>query len=236
MKGSTHAVAGMAVAVGGAWAATRLWGEVGAGWFGLARHAPDPNADLLQQLGGALPPIPALVALLMVGWVGGQFPDLDLEHTTISHSGRYAGRMATGLLGRRGAGGVVRLLLLPFFWLLDQVTQVTSHVCGALLGGHRGGFHSVLAGLVCGAGASGISFLLGHSWAWGVVFGLAFLSHLILDSLNPTGIMWGWPLNQRYLHLLGKGVRIMSDDTGVNVVLQVGLLACIAGALWQLVA
>lgn len=60
--------------------------------------------------------------------------------------------------------------------------------------GHRGFIHSPILGIV-------LTILLAlaktPTWVW-TGFGLGFLSHLMLDTLNPTGIPWLWPMKKKF--------------------------------------
>lgn len=64
--------------------------------------------------------------------------------------------------------------------------------------GHRGFIHSPL---LCAAITLLLYLLHCPMWLW-VGFGLGFLSHLVLDTLNPSGIPWLWPCKKRF-HVLG---------------------------------
>ncbi|ACX51854.1 membrane-bound metal-dependent hydrolase [Ammonifex degensii KC4] len=73
-----------------------------------------------------------------------------------------------------------------------------------LLAGHRGAMHSLLAALA-------VSAVLG-SLLRGLVPGAfllvlaGYLSHLLLDTLNPAGVPWLWPLKVRVgVPLVGVG-------------------------------
>ncbi len=50
---------------------------------------------------------------------------------------------------------------------------------------------------------------------------LGILSHLALDTLNPTGIMWAWPLCSKKLHI----TKIKTGSMGERVVMVFLLLA-----------
>jgi inner membrane protein len=64
--------------------------------------------------------------------------------------------------------------------------------------GHRRLFHSLLAAALF----AGVAFLAQQRFHWPLWVVLAvlvgFVSHLALDTLNPAGVPWLWPLN---LHL-----------------------------------
>jgi inner membrane protein len=56
--------------------------------------------------------------------------------------------------------------------------------------GHRGVFHSLLAALVFSATLS--LFPLLESYFWPLFYG--YVSHLLMDALNPEGVPLFWPL------------------------------------------
>lgn len=59
--------------------------------------------------------------------------------------------------------------------------------------GHRGATHSLLFAFIW----LGLLSVLGlwQSVVWGLFWG--YLSHLILDTLNPSGVPWLWPYKRR---------------------------------------
>ena len=90
--------------------------------------------------------------------------------------------------------------------------------------GHRGWTHSLFgAGLFTG-------ILLLILWYFKVSLFLAFgfflgyLSHLISDSLNPTGVNWFWPKRKRYgIGLIRTGSR-SEDLFAVIIIILTALL------------
>lgn len=72
--------------------------------------------------------------------------------------------------------------------------------------GHRGFIHSPL---LCGAITLVLYLCRCPLWLW-AGFGLGFLSHLALDSLNPSGIPWFWPYKKRF-HLLNIKTNTMPE-------------------------
>ena len=65
---------------------------------------------------------------------------------------------------------------------------------------HRGFCHTPVFILVITALASGVAALAGFPTGWQLVAGClcaGMLSHLALDTLNPMGIMWAWPVRRR---------------------------------------
>lgn len=82
------------------------------------------------------------------------------------------------------------------------VAQATSYAVSGVTR-HRGFIHTpvfILSSVVLLSGAS--VFGLPHGWLLTLALALGMLSHLILDTLNPTGIMWLWPLKKKRWHLL----------------------------------
>ena len=80
--------------------------------------------------------------------------------------------------------------------------KVTSFAVSALTT-HRGVVHTPAFVLLCGVALGAVSFfangLIGPALLLGLIVGM--LSHLALDTLNPSGIMWLWPLSKKRLHL-----------------------------------
>lgn len=79
---------------------------------------------------------------------------------------------------------------------------------------HRGFCHTI----VCGGLLTGILYyfgvLFGQEWikpiAW--AFAAGFLSHLILDTLNPMGIMWLWPFSTYRIHVANIRTSGVSEE------------------------
>jgi inner membrane protein len=67
--------------------------------------------------------------------------------------------------------------------------------------GHRGVLHSLLGlVLVCAALGFALRFWLPPGLVYGVLPAIAagYLSHLLLDALNPGGVPLLWPLKKRF--------------------------------------
>lgn len=64
---------------------------------------------------------------------------------------------------------------------------------------HRGGVHTPAFILLCASLMKSLGFLgvneIAHVFSLGLLAGM--LSHLLLDSFNPSGIMWLWPFTVR---------------------------------------
>ena len=80
----------------------------------------------------------------------------------------------------------------------SKAGRVASSVACALTT-HRGVIHTPVFILLCGAVLGALSFfadgLPGGALIAGLLVGM--LSHLVLDSLNPSGIMWLWPVSRK---------------------------------------
>ena len=71
---------------------------------------------------------------------------------------------------------------------------------------HRGWTHSLIGGFVFTAIVYLISRQYGFNSVYSLLFFFGYLSHLILDSLNPSGVAWFWPKRKRYgINLIGTG-------------------------------
>jgi len=119
-----------------------------------------------------------------------------------------AAGLCTGFLIAAKAGGDISLVVLASAVgaLLPDIDQPRSYIgrkvpvsYGAyLIAGHRGLFHSL-------AGAVGVALVAlvalqkwtpAYSFLW-LSLAAGYLSHLVLDTLNPSGVPWLWPLKQR---------------------------------------
>jgi membrane-bound metal-dependent hydrolase YbcI (DUF457 family) len=58
---------------------------------------------------------------------------------------------------------------------------------------HRGVIHSILALLI----TSLMVLLIANNWYYSLAFAIGFLSHLLLDSLNISGVALFWPISRR---------------------------------------
>lgn len=100
-------------------------------------------------------------------------------------------------------------------------TRITSTILSTLFR-HRGPVHTpiLLAGLVllllpfASTGGGTVGWLL-------LGLGAGMLSHLVLDSLNPHGIMWLWPITKKRFRLL----RISTGSWGERFVMAALSLA-----------
>jgi inner membrane protein len=80
---------------------------------------------------------------------------------------------------------------------IGSVLSPVSHVVGKEFG-HRHAFHSMLAALLFeGLGLLARRYFHWPPWVPEAVF-IGYASHLLLDTLNPSGIPWLWPLKFRF--------------------------------------
>jgi len=75
---------------------------------------------------------------------------------------------------------------------IDVQGSPMSKILYLPLGKHRGFFHTPLALAIFTILFSALSY------SFGIGFFVGYLSHLILDTLNPTGIMWAYPIKRTY--------------------------------------
>ena len=99
-----------------------------------------------------------------------------------------------------GHGFLLLVLLGSLLPDLDKKKSKISHKIPILprvlefFAGHRGVYHSIFG---CLATALVLSPLFAFSWGKALVLAicLGFLSHLLIDSINPKGIRWFRPLS-----------------------------------------
>jgi len=146
---------------------------------------------------GAAAAVPVSVAanqpwLIVVGIIGGLWPDLDLSETTLANwrltlSPKSRGRPA--------------VYITPFAWI-GALAQST--------GEHRGWWHSLPAALLFSSVAI---------WLLGPVVGLSFLSgylsHLLGDAATVSGVEI-WP-GYRW-HLLPTGWRLKTGSPWEHII------------------
>jgi inner membrane protein len=166
--------------------------------------------------------------LLLIGIVGGQFPDIDEPHSTIANSGRAVGRM----LHQHGVMGFVVKVL---FWIVNFIPQTIAWVANNFFGGHRGVVHSLLAMLVVsGLVGTATYYLLGTAF-YGAMFGVAYLTHLVGDMLTRSGIKLLLPFSDHSFHLLPPGVRFKADSEWQNGLVQALAGVAIAASAWVMI-
>ncbi len=71
---------------------------------------------------------------------------------------------------------------------------------------HRGWTHSLFGCFVFTVATYLILRQHGYNPIYSHLFFLGYISHLISDSLNPSGVAWFWPKRKRYgINLIGTG-------------------------------
>uniref|UniRef100_A0A7C4S610 Metal-dependent hydrolase n=1 Tax=Geoglobus ahangari TaxID=113653 RepID=A0A7C4S610_9EURY len=122
--------------------------------------------------------------------------------------------------------------------LLPDIDHSQSHLGKSVLSGiiritttHRGWTHSLFGMLVFCFIFTLILHFLKLDLAYAIPFALGYLSHLISDSLNPTGIRWFWPSKKRigiglittgskreilfrYLLIMILGIEVLKESLG----------------------
>lgn len=95
------------------------------------------------------------------------------------------------------------------------------------IGWHRGGYHSVAAGLLTAAAAGAITHYVVPAYTMTVALAVlvGFLSHLVLDGFNMMGQALLWPLVRRRYHLAWPRFRVGSAGETLLAVALLGGLA-----------
>jgi membrane-bound metal-dependent hydrolase YbcI (DUF457 family) len=142
------------------------------------------GSALIYLLAGALAESPPSVAGLAASALGSLLPDIDAP---------------TSSIGR------------PFFPLASWLNRRVGHrtVTHSLLG--MAGFALVLAGLGYLAELAGLGEGL-SAYVWPLVVGYG--SHLLVDTLNKTGVELFWPSGLRCVFFFNEGWRIASAGRG----------------------
>ena len=137
--------------------------------------------------------------LVVVGMIAGLAPDLDASDAMLKHWSFN--------LGSRKSGFKVK----PFFFI-SLIANIFFK--------HRGFLHSAWALIIFSIVALLLSYIFGLAGCWGftaAIF-LGYLSHLILDSMTPSGIpLWG----KEKLHVLPEKLRIKTGSYMENLFLAV---------------
>lgn len=150
-------------------------------------------------------PLIGVAGGLCVGAVSGLLPDIDEPNA---------------LLGR---GGWMPRKLGPLARLLGVIVSLPFRIAGFFIKGvlgHRGGTHSFAMSVVftlCFAIPLTLVFGSGADWViWAIWCG--FISHLLADSMNPSGVPWLWPLFSKHktFHILPKPFRIPTETPPVK--------------------
>lgn len=146
---------------------------------------------------------PLLVTIVIAGgWLGGLMPDIDHPNSTIS---RYK------------VFGIP--IFKPIAWLINS------------LFGHRGATHTLWALILTWAPFLLLPAFIPSQYIltqlvsvlFGIGYAVGYLSHLLLDSLTPSGTPMFWPLPDIHLGKLTTG----KYDGIVRVVIKIStLLVC----------
>ncbi|MGB9791866.1 MAG: metal-dependent hydrolase [Thermacetogeniaceae bacterium] len=121
-----------------------------------------------------------------------------LLYVTHAAGGLIAGYLATGSLSCGAVAAAAALLpdVESSKSFVGRKLPGVSHA-GSLVVGHRNATHSLLAAL--GVFLVGLLFSKTANFpvpfVWAAFIG--YLSHLILDTFNPAGVPWFWPLKIR---------------------------------------
>ena len=101
---------------------------------------------------------------------------------------------------------------------------------------HRGGYHSVVAGLLTAAVVGAITHWVAPAYTLTVALAVlvGFLSHIILDGFNMMGQALWWPLTLRRYHLAWPRFRVGSAGEALLTVALLGGLAWWGGRDEQL--
>jgi membrane-bound metal-dependent hydrolase YbcI (DUF457 family) len=186
---------------------------------GLAHYAVDTGAVLLTLLGIAL-----------LGLVVGQLPDLDTPYSTISNGGEAVSDMIKGK-------GWLKALIRFVFNVLNFIPQLLSLFAGRMMGGHRNGIvHGLLGWLGFSALFSWFAAAVLHQPFYGLLFLVAYFTHLIVDTFSHSGIKWFWPLTDRSYHLLPKSLRFYTANPLHNAMAQIASVLLADWAIYSLIA
>lgn len=111
--------------------------------------------------------------------------------------------MLFGILVGYVLGLNIQSLAFVFIGSLLPDADISSSICGKFnvlawfkVVQHRGIFHTIPGALIF---AAPVVILYGINCGTGLFLG--FISHLILDSYTPMGIMWRYPLDKEYYNL-----------------------------------
>lgn len=146
-------------------------------------------------------------------------------YRTHAAGGFLAGFLLTGNLGCGAVAAVSALLPdveSPKSFVGRKLPGV-SHA-GEMVFGHRQAFHSLLAAAGFLAVAYVISASVHLSYCYAFSGFIGYVSHLILDTLNPAGIPWLWPLKFRLRIPLTQTGGIMERAILFPVLVLFGLL------------
>jgi membrane-bound metal-dependent hydrolase YbcI (DUF457 family) len=206
MNGKTHVATGVA----GVFATTFLVVEFIPQDSFIAPPSELTSITDWSHLTGALVP---LGVIFLIGVVAGQLPDIDQPTSTIANSGRAMGRMfeQKGFLG---------FILKVLFWIINFIPQGISWIANSFLDGHRGVVHSLLALIVVTGGSGFLSYLAVGTAFYGMLIGVAYLIHLLVDSFTKSGIGYLQPFSEHNFRLLPKPLCWKSSSPFWNALMQ----------------
>lgn len=141
-------------------------------------------------------------------------------HTHLIVSGTI-GYLLFPEIGLIGAGAAAMGGLLPDLDHPGSMLGRRAPIFSALADHHRGWFHT----LVGAAAFTLVAAVINPAAAIGVATG--YLSHLALDTLNPSGIMWLWPIRRERIHIL----NIRSGSFG-DVLISCLCVLYLIGKVW----
>lgn len=144
-----------------------------------------------------------------------------MTYTTHSLGGAAAGFLTVGMLGPLDemgyacvvSGAVIGSLVPDLDHTKSKISRssmaasVTSYAASTLFK-HRGFLHTPLfVALMAALMLLAIQILQGMAYhETAMFFGIGLipgmLSHLLLDTLNPGGIMWLWPFSKKRIHIV----------------------------------
>lgn len=91
---------------------------------------------------------------------------------------------------------------------------------------HRGWTHSLFGAVFFSLFAGAVSWYYEKDISYTVPFLIGYLSHLLSDSLNPTGVKWLWPGKGKYrINLVKTGSKEEAIFQGLISLAVAGLLA-----------
>ena len=161
----------------------------------------------------------ALFVILLIGIIGGQFADIDQPTSTIANSGRTMGRLA--MRYGRVRNPLARLVIKVVAWFVNLLPRTMAYIANHYFGGHRGEVHTLLAVAIVSSLVGLVGGLVWHTPFVGVLFAVAYISHLVVDSFTRSGVNWFAPFNRGQYHLLPRAMQFRSDSEWQNRLVQI---------------
>ncbi len=103
-----------------------------------------------------------------------------------------------------------------YFLPISKIVEATTR--------HRGWTHSIFGTLIFTLIFLTILYYFSLSTFYAFFFFVGYISHLISDSLNPSGVNWLWPKKKRY------GIGVIRTGSKAEAVFQV-VVASLVGAI-----